>query len=113
MTYIKTCVRLICFIGLAVMTRASNIDIFTAIEQQNLEAVKELVQENPQIVNAVDNGGYSPLHKAAYNGLLEIAKYLLSQGADINAASASGSTPLHGAAFYGHPDMVRFLLDNG
>lgn len=111
MVYIKSCIRLVCLLVLALGARASDIDIFTAAEQGNLDAIMELVRVNPQLVSATDNGGYNSLHKAAYNGHMEIVEYLLSQGANINATSASGSTPLHGAAYYGHPEMVRLLLD--
>lgn len=102
-----------CILVFALPVHGSDSDIFTASEQGDLEAVKELVQENPQLVNAVGNGGYGPLHEAAYNNHPDIVKYLVSQGADINATSGSGSTPLHGAASYGHTEMARLLLDLG
>jgi ankyrin repeat protein len=109
----KNCLWVACLLALYPMTGASDIDIFTAAEQGDLETVKELVQKDPQLVTAVDDGGYSPLHKAAYNNFPHIAEYLVSQGADLNASSGSGSTPLHGAAYYGHPEMVRLLVEWG
>jgi len=106
-------IRLFIIIILISNLQADEVDIFIAAEQGNLQAVKELIENNPQLISAVDQGGYTVLHKAAYNNHIDIAEYLLSKGADINATSGSGSTPLHGAAFHGHPDMVRFLLDRG
>ena len=42
---------------LSLPTQASDSNIFTATEQGNLEAVRELVQENPQLVTAADDRG--------------------------------------------------------
>jgi len=113
MVYLKHNIWLLCILMAYLPTQASDSGIFTAAEQGNFETVQELVQENPQLVTAVDDQGYTPLHKAAYNNHPDIVGYLISKGADINAASGSGSTPLHGAAFYGHPEIVRLLLDRG
>ncbi|HUU45467.1 MAG TPA: ankyrin repeat domain-containing protein, partial [Acidobacteriota bacterium] len=92
---------------------ASDPNIFTAAEQGDLETVRALVQATPQLVNATDDAGYTPLHKSAYNNHRDIVAYLISQGADINARSGSGSTPLHGAAFYGHLEIARLLIEGG
>jgi ankyrin repeat protein len=110
---LKNYLWLVFLFVLSLETQASDIDIFTAAEQGNLEAVEGLIQDNPELINAADDRGYSPLHKAAYNNHLNIAEFLISQGANVNATSGSGSTPLHGAAFYGHPEIVRALLENG
>lgn len=113
MVIVKNFILIFCLMVLFPEVRASNIDIFTAAEQGNFETVKEEIQNNPQLLTAVDDRGYSLLHKAAYNGHLNLLEYLISQGADINAKSGSGSTPMHGAAFYGHPEIVIVLLDRG
>ncbi|HUV29656.1 MAG TPA: ankyrin repeat domain-containing protein [Acidobacteriota bacterium] len=113
MVSFKNYIWLVCLLVLSIEVQASDVDIFTAAEQGDFEVVKKLVQENPQLVTATDDQGYSPLHKAAYNNHLNVVEYLISQGADVNSASGSGSTPLHGAAYYGHPEIVRVLLDGG
>lgn len=88
-------------------------DILRAAERGELDSVKILLESDPQLLNITDQGGYTPLHKAAYNGHPEMVDYLISKGADLNVQSNSGSTPLHGAAFYGHPDAVRVLIEKG
>lgn len=57
--------------------------------------------------------GYGPLHDAAINGHLEIAKALLARGADANARGAIGLTPLHFAAQSGSAPIVKALLVSG
>lgn len=56
-------------------------------------------------VNAVRGSGATPLHTAAFNGNLELAKQLIEAGARINARDTIGATPLH----YTSGDNTRFL----
>ena len=56
-------------------------------------------------VTATNQGGFTPLHAAAYAGDTGIAELLLEHGADVNAKSCSVS-PLHAAA-EDHADMVK------
>lgn len=53
----------------------------------------------------------TPLHWAAEEGLISIARGLLGNGALINALDQFGRTPLHRAVR--HDDMVAFLLEQG
>ncbi|EMD31287.1 hypothetical protein CERSUDRAFT_60194, partial [Gelatoporia subvermispora B] len=47
------------------------------------------------------------------SGAVDIARYLLDQGADVDGADSSGWTALHIAASAGHEDIVRDLLGAG
>ena len=85
-------------------------DIHDACNAGNLDRVKQILKEDSTQLQAGDVNGHSPLHRACYSGHLELAQWLLDQGADANATSTSGSTPLHGAAFHGHTDVVRLLI---
>jgi ankyrin repeat protein/L-ascorbate metabolism protein UlaG (beta-lactamase superfamily) len=78
----------------------------------NLAGVKKLLNENPELLEARDNAGKTPLHRAAYNGFMDVTKFLLEKGADLNARTSSNSTPLHGAAYYGRNEVVRYLISN-
>lgn len=53
------------------------------------------------------------LPAACRDGDLELARLLLSAGADVNARDKSGETPLHRAAEEGRADVVRLLLEAG
>jgi ankyrin repeat protein len=55
----------------------------------------------------------TPLHSAVAARRPEIARILLSNGADVNALDGVKSTPLYAAAFGGQIEMVRLLLEHG
>jgi len=65
-------------------------------------------------VNARNDNGVTPLHRAVEVDDIELFEMLLSApGADINALGMDGGTPLHSAALEAEVNMVKFLLDNG
>ena len=64
--------------------------------------IRYLVRQNPFL-----------LHHAAGNGLTDIARILLEQGASVDAKAEHNVTPLHSAAFHGHTDTTRLLLERG
>ena len=55
----------------------------------------------------------SPLYIAVKHGRLEIAKYLVSQGADLNTRDKRGKSLLHEAASLGDLEQVKFLISKG
>jgi hypothetical protein len=57
--------------------------------------------------------GWTPLHKAAYEGYREIVELLIAKGADVNAKNKRGMTPLHLAAEYGRNQVVELLIAKG
>ena len=76
-----------------------------ACEYGVVDAVKELLEEDPELLNFQDNleadgfqTGHSGLHKACLRGKLEVVKYLLEKGADPNLDDALLKTCLHIAA---------------
>uniref|UniRef100_A0A452J698 Ankyrin-1 n=1 Tax=Gopherus agassizii TaxID=38772 RepID=A0A452J698_9SAUR len=56
------------------------------------------------------HNGYTPLHIAAKQNQLEVARSLLQYGASANAESMQGVMPLHLAAQEGHADMAGLLI---
>ncbi|HVT04330.1 MAG TPA: ankyrin repeat domain-containing protein [Thermoanaerobaculia bacterium] len=86
--------------------------IFSLARSGDLDSLRELELDAGRI-DEKNEKGYSPLMLAAYNGNLEIARFLLSNGADSNTADPAGSTVLMGAAFKGDLAMVRMLIAAG
>lgn len=61
----------------------------------------------------VNKPGWAPLHYAATRGHLALMNLLLEQHAYIDASSPNGTTPLMMAAFYGTASAVKLLLEAG
>jgi len=83
-----------------------------ATRDGDLETVKVLLEEKPELVFRHDSNGRSPLLAAAEQGNLAMVELLLANKANINARDKLGQTPLHIAAYYGNQDMVKLLLAN-
>jgi len=80
----------------------------------DLAEVRRLVVDCGVDPNIQDNSGWTPLHRAAFDGRLEIVKFLLEHGADPNIQdNYHGNTPLHDAAVNGHLEVVKLLLEHG
>ena len=54
-----------------------------------------------------------PLHAAAANGNVEIARLLLDAGAPVDTPQPNGFTALHAAAFHGNTALALLLLERG
>lgn len=59
------------------------------------------------------SGAMTPLHFAAREGRLEIARILVDAGADLNARSANGTGPLVLAITNNHIELALFLVGKG
>ena len=83
-----------------------------AIKKGDIERIKKLISQGAD-VNAKDNRGMTPLHKAAYYGQRQVAKVLIAKGASVNGTDTAGQTPLHIAANFGSKWVPELLLANG
>jgi len=85
--------------------------IHDAARAGDVKKVELLLKQQPSLVSSKDEAyGQTPLHVAALNDRLDVAKLLLANKADVNAKSNNGSTPLHLAAGKGNQDIVELLL---
>lgn len=87
--------------------------ILESAENGHLAALMDQIERNSMLVDCVDCDGYSPLHRASYNGHLEVVKYLVKSGANIRRRTNDGWLPVHSAAKWGHTSVVAYYLDHG
>ncbi len=83
---------------------------YLAVENQ-LDAVKFLVEEKKADVNSLNDFGDSPLSEAAELGHVELVKYLLQKGAKLKFKGQK--VVLHGAVRGGNAEIVKILLAAG
>ena len=72
-------------------------NIHGAAKNGDLEGIKALLKDNPNLVFSKGTNGATPLHYAAANGHKEVVEVLLTNHAEVNAKDNGGSTPLHAA----------------
>jgi ankyrin repeat protein len=87
--------------------------IHDAARDGNLVRVKALLKSNPRLLQSRDDGGETPLHWAAFWGRIEVANFLLANGADPHARDKTGRIPLDYAIAHGRDEMVVLLRRYG
>lgn len=87
--------------------------IFNAILHNDIEYVRNHLNDIHVRHEASGFVGYTPLHYAAMCGRVNIARLLLQHGADPNATDIEMCTPLHVACFDDFPKIVELLLISG
>lgn len=91
----------------------------TAAWDGHLPRLRAVLDAHPDLPTAYTGDGWTGLHIAAYAGQVEVARLLLTRGADIRATSrnAMATTAVH-CAITGwqagrRAEIVTFLLDHG
>ncbi|BFY98557.1 hypothetical protein BsWGS_01597 [Bradybaena similaris] len=84
--------------------------LLEAAKKGNLARVQKLATD--ENINCRDTQGRNstPLHLAAGYNNVEVAEFLLENGADVNAQDKGGLIPLHNASSYGHVDIAALLI---
>ena len=95
--------------------RGAVLDIFDAAACGRLEIVEKLVTEEPGRANAIAMDGYQPLGLACFFGHLEVAEFLLENGAKVNSPSHNRMRvmPLHSSVARQDLAISRMLLEHG
>jgi len=88
-------------------------DIYKAIEDNDQSLVTQILKKNPDLLNAKNPPGQTPLWKAAEKGRLEIARALLILGADPAIGDNENTLPVHIAAKGGNTELFDLLLSKG
>jgi len=104
---------LLCAAMLFLALSASGDEIHDAVRSGNLDKVKTLLRTHSEWLNSPDQNQKTPLLLSLESGHIDIARYLIEQGADVNLKDKDKSSPLHNAAFLGNLEIVDLLLKKG
>jgi ankyrin repeat protein len=89
-------------------------DLQQAIQQGNLETLKQLIEHAKQDPNEQDvQDEWNALHWASNYGKLNLIDYLLPKMSDVNAKTRYKYTALHLAAANNNEQVCTRLLENG
>ena len=81
------------------------------VDVATMDIARVMVQRTEVDIDMRLQYGYTPLHKAAFKGRLDMVEFLCDNQADMEAKDDSGNTPLHRSAEFGHLPVVRFLCE--
>lgn len=91
---------------------AQSADLFSKVMRNDINAVKELIASGADINQQNEMYGHTPLIIACNYNYVDLAKYLIFQGADVNIRGKDGSTALI-AAGGNSQELVEILLSKG
>jgi ankyrin repeat protein/uncharacterized membrane protein YhaH (DUF805 family) len=89
---------------------AGSDEIDHAAQMGDVERVKALLKDNPDLIFIRNDQGRTPFQTAAWFGRKDVAEFLLASNADVNAKTNGGDPPLFLAAFNGYTDLAELLL---
>ena len=97
------------------LAKRPQLELHEAAAAGQLLRVKELIEGDPAAARGYSPDGFPVMALAAVFGHEELARYLLSKGADANAVARNGSgyTALTGAVASGHAAIAKWLAENG
>ena len=88
--------------------------LLIAAKEDDLDLVRQYIDEGDMIDIVAMSLGWSSLHYAATNGNLDMVKFLVENGSSLEEGCyRCGWTPLHYAANLGHLEIVEYLLRSG
>lgn len=97
----------------------ATLDLFSAVAIGDEVAVAQILDRQPQSVDARGPDGYPALHFAVDMDYKKVVRLLLEAGADVDirneseSTGARGGTPLHSAAFWGRDIAAALLINAG
>lgn len=109
-SFLSACCTFIQYLFLLIMEQES---FFNAIRNGELDKLKLLVNQHPELLDAKDQRGSTALILGAYYNHLEVVEYLLQKGANVDEKDGTGNTALMGVCFKGYKDMAELLMKSG
>ncbi|HEV8413244.1 MAG TPA: ankyrin repeat domain-containing protein [Bryobacteraceae bacterium] len=90
--------------------RGATVTVHAAARLGMIDKLKELIAADPALVHARGGDGQTPLHFAS---TIEIAEYLLDQGADIDARDVDHESTPAQYMLRARPEIARYLIRRG
>jgi hypothetical protein len=92
--------------------------ILSLVEEGSLEGIKALSLTENEINETLNSRGWTPLSVAVFQQHVDLARYLLDNGADVNYANSNGTTILMYAKTKllhtdDNYDFMKFLINHG
>ena len=84
-------------------------DVFDVARNGTVQEMESLMKQNSDVINSVNQMGFTPLILACYRGNVEVAKYLIDKAKDINYNSPEG-TALSSLCINYNKELVEKLL---
>ena len=88
-------------------------DIHEAAGKNDFTRIQAILDKSPEKLNALDSGGYTPLHWAGIRASWQAFEVLLAAGARVDIIGADGGTVLHWTCHHDNAAMVQRLVDAG
>lgn len=90
-----------------------SIRLYIACSNSDVDAIKSLVKKGADVnYKNMDDNGWTPLHRACKYRHYDVAKSLISYGANVYIKDEYGETPLHTVCLSGHYKMAVLLISN-
>ena len=80
--------------------------IHESAKKGDIEKIKSMIKENPELIFLQNRYGMIPLHTSAYNGKIEVFEFFLKKGVDLNSATRTGKTALFYAEINQQKNMI-------
>ncbi len=98
-----------------IIASGAQLNIFEAAAVGRLDRVREILDQNPGLVDSIAPDGFQPLGLACFFGHEEVAAYLLERGAAVDSASHNPMKvmPLHSAVAARSLEITRLLIEHG
>jgi ankyrin repeat protein len=90
--------------------RGARVEAHAAARLGMMDRLRELISTNPALADAKGGDGKRPLHFAR---TVEIAKYLLEQGAEIDALDVDHESTAAQHLIGERPEVARYLVERG
>jgi len=97
---------------LLVAVASASADLHQLVAQDSAAGIAAALDGGAPI-NAIGQGGQTPLMAAVLMGKEAAVETLLARGADTSIGEKDGYTPCHGAGFQGRSKIMSMLIDHG